>query len=534
MNEPKIIGKPNCLLGEGIFWDDIAGKIRQFDINSSELITITPNDGTYTVETLPQKGTCMAEFADGSFLYGMEDGVYDSRFARICLKEPITGARFNDGKAGPDGLFYLGTIERGGNAVLYRLEGGKLTRMVENARVSNGLDFSADGKTVYYIDTPTRKIEAFDFPSFTNRRTVFAFDDNIVGNPDGMCMDADGMLWTALWGGHAVVQIDPKKGKLLQKIELPASYISCPTFVGKDLSLLAVTSAKHDKELSEEPNAGSTFLLDVGVKGRKPCLLDKDKVLARRVALVTGAGTGIGSVIATELAKAGYDVAIHCSNSVNGANATAEKVRTLGRRAAVIRADLSSYEGTGLLFDEFSKKFDRLDLFVNNAGITEKSAFLETDEALFDRVMNVDFKGAYFCMQRAARLMANNGIHGSIVLISSNNARAHFADVSVYGAVKAGIQKAAEHMAVELAKYRIRVNIVAPGWTDTGSARLDAKETTYYKVPLGRWATPAEIAHAVLYLSDDMADSITGSTIVIDGGALMVSDKASRYGFYHD
>ncbi len=532
MNNYKIIGKENCKLGEGPYWDAFAGNMRQFDIQNSEWITIDIESGEYSVEKLEQMGCCTAQCRDGSYLVAMEDGIYTERMARIALKDADTGARFNDGKAGPDGLFYAGTIERGGGAVLYRLREGKLEKMVENVRISNGIDFSLDGKTVYYCDTPTRRIDAFDFPSFENRRTVFAFDDTVVGNPDGMCLDAEGMLWIALWGGHGVVRVSPESGEIISRIELPSPYTSCPVFVGDDLSRLAVTSAMHDADLDKEPHAGSTFLLDVGVKGRAPFLLDKEKALPRKAAIVTGAGTGIGSTIAIEAAKAGYDVAVHCHSSTTGADRVADIIRrTTGRRAEVISADISKMEGVKKLFAEFSAHFDRLDMFVNNAGVTRKSFFLETDEELFDLICDVDFKGAYFCMQYAARIMVEKKIHGSIVLISSNNAKAHFAEVSVYGAVKAAATKAAEHMAVELAKHRIRVNTVAPGWTDTGASRLDAKESTYYKVPLGRWATTKEIAKAVLYLSGEHADSITGSTLVIDGGALMVSDKAERYGF---
>ena len=109
-----------------------------------------------------------------------------------------------------------------------------------------------------------------------------------------------------------------------------------------------------------------------------------------KTAIVTGAGTGIGKVIAYELAKAGYDVAVHCNGSTDGANEVAEQIRTdFGRRAVVIQSNLAQLSGVDKLFDEFNKHFDRLDLFVNNAGVTKKSKFLETEEEMFDLIVNV-------------------------------------------------------------------------------------------------------------------------------------------------
>ena len=251
----------------------------------------------------------------------------------------------------------------------------------------------------------------------------------------------------------------------------------------------------------------------------------------RKTAFVTGGGTGIGKGIAVSLAKSGYDVAISYRGSEEGANDTLERIRHFGRKAVAIRADVSKKSDIDSMFSEFANHFERLDLFVNNAGITLKSSFIETSEEIFDAVCSVDFKGAFFCMQNAAKFMIDKNIKGSIVLISSNNAKAHFADVSVYGSVKAAAQKMAEHAAIELAKYGIRVNTVAPGWTDTGASRLDDKESTYYKIPLKKWASVDEVADAVKYLASHSARSVTGVTLTVDNGALLVSDKRERYGY---
>lgn len=250
-----------------------------------------------------------------------------------------------------------------------------------------------------------------------------------------------------------------------------------------------------------------------------------------KTAFVTGGGTGIGKGIAIWLAKCGYDVVISYYGSGTGAEDTVNTIRQFGKKTAAIRANVGDVKEIRAMFCEYRKQFERLDLFVNNAGITKKACFLETEEKLFDEICSVDYKGAFFCIQEAAKIMIEKKTGGSIVLISSNNAAAHFADVSVYGSAKAAAKKMAEHAAIELAKYGIRVNCVAPGWTDIGAARLGDKEETYYKIPLQKWTTTEEVAKTVEFLASEGASSITGTTIVLDNGALLVSDKRERYGY---
>ena len=250
-----------------------------------------------------------------------------------------------------------------------------------------------------------------------------------------------------------------------------------------------------------------------------------------KVAFITGGASGIGRTLSLTFAKNGYDVAFSYCGSEQGAKEVTSLIENCGKKALAIKANLSNYKDIIKMFEEFEKHFNRLDVFINNAGITEKSPFLETTEEQFDKMCDVDFKGAYFCSQNAAKFMIENNTEGNIIMISSNNAYAHFADVSVYGSVKAAMTKMAEHIAIELAKYKIRVNTIAPGWTDTGAARLGNKEETYYKIPLCKWVDSEEIAETALYLSSPAAKSITGATIVMDNGALLVSDKRERYGF---
>ena len=242
------------------------------------------------------------------------------------------------------------------------------------------------------------------------------------------------------------------------------------------------------------------------------------------VAFVTGGGTGIGQGIATEFAKAGYDVAFSYCGSVEGAKKTEAEIRNYGVESFSVKADVSKTEDIEKMFAEVVNKFSRLDVFVNNAGITEKSDFLHTSPELFDRICSVDYKGAFFCIQNAAKVMIDKGIKGSIILISSNNAIAHFADVAVYASAKAAAEKMSR-------QYGIRVNTIEPGWTETGASRLDNKEDTYYKIPLKKWATVEEIGKTAVFLASDAAASITGTSILMDNGACLVSDKRERYGF---
>ena len=248
----------------------------------------------------------------------------------------------------------------------------------------------------------------------------------------------------------------------------------------------------------------------------------------KKTALITGAGMGIGRSIALELAKNGYDVAIHCNNSRQTADETAAEARSYRVRAEVFCADLSTQSGVNALFDGFMEQFGRLDLLVANAGVTKTGSIFEFSEAEFDLVSSVDLKGSYFCIQRAAQIMKPQK-RGNIVIISSNNAHMQTPNASAYASIKAGLSHLAKHAAAELAHAGIRVNTISPGWTDTGSSRMCAPETTYYKIPMKRWVQPIEIAKAVLFFDSDFAASITGAELVMDGGASLMSDLAERY-----
>lgn len=252
--------------------------------------------------------------------------------------------------------------------------------------------------------------------------------------------------------------------------------------------------------------------------------------MQRKKAIVTGAGTGIGQGIAIALGKAGYDVAVHYNSSAQGAEETCRCLRELGVNAYPIQADLSKKEGVDTLFCQALDKLGELDLYVNNSGITRKSDFVETTEAFFDEMVNVDLKSAYFCVQAAAKAMIARKKQGSIVIITSNNGLQQRPNLSVYGTLKAALIKLTRHAAMELAKYGIRVNAVAPGWTATPRTLEQDQEKTYSTIPLKRWCQPEEIGQMALFYASEAAASVTGNCLVADGGAMLQCDAPEYYG----
>ena len=250
--------------------------------------------------------------------------------------------------------------------------------------------------------------------------------------------------------------------------------------------------------------------------------------MSRKIALVTGAGRGIGKGIALQLAKNGYDVGIHYSTTADGALDTQKQARELGARAELFHADIRNVDEIHAMFDEFFKVYDHIDLMVNNSGITRFQPFLEATPEMFDTVIGTDLRGTYFCAQAAARNMVEKGVKGVIINISSNHALGCWPNATFYAAAKAGLDKAGKNMAMELAPYGIRVVTIAPGYTQLPERNwfptpeaLKFRDELFSRIPGGRFAQPWEIGDAVVFLASDSAGYITGTTLNIDGGSLL-------------
>ena len=247
----------------------------------------------------------------------------------------------------------------------------------------------------------------------------------------------------------------------------------------------------------------------------------------KKYALVTGGGRGIGKGIALRLGKEGYNVAITYRNSKEGALEVKKMLAEMGSDSEIFCADMSILEQVNASFDEYEKRYPYLDLLVNNAGVTMASPFLETTPELFDTVINTDLRGVFFMAQRAAKYMIKQSCEGCIINISSNQGGSVFSQHSVYGSVKSALTKLTKHMAMELSRYNIRVNSIAPGmvdvnWTATrpvNPERQKRRAKHEALMPLGSYAVPEQIAGIAVFLASDDAIYITGEEIVADGGA---------------
>ena len=246
--------------------------------------------------------------------------------------------------------------------------------------------------------------------------------------------------------------------------------------------------------------------------------------LEGRAALVTGAQQGIGRAAALALARAGADVAVNYLDDQAAAEKTAVEIRGVGRRAVVIRGDVSRAADVQAMLGGVTRDLGAPDILVNNAGVYPRSAFLDLAEQEWDAVLGVNLKGTFLCAQAAARAMVAAGRKGSIINLASQAIRGAPLGVH-YTASKGGVVAMTRAMALALAPHGIRVNAVAPGLTDTAQPRYEHSEATMAElsraVPLGKMATPDDIAEVIVFLASEAARHITGQTVHANGGSYM-------------
>lgn len=246
-------------------------------------------------------------------------------------------------------------------------------------------------------------------------------------------------------------------------------------------------------------------------------------MLNGKVAIITGAGRGIGKAIAVKFAKSGYNVVINYRSSLSQVEELLTEINDFGGVAAAVCADISKEDEAKKLIDETIRQYGRIDVLVNNAGITKDNLMMRMSQEEFDSVINVNLKGSFLCMKYASSIMLKQR-SGKIINISSVvGVSGNIGQVN-YAASKAGIIGMTKAAAKELASRGITVNAVAPGFieSDMTDALPDkVKETMLANIPLKRYGKVEEIANAVHFLASNEADYITGQVLIVDGGMAM-------------
>ncbi|MCZ8514520.1 SMP-30/gluconolactonase/LRE family protein [Paenibacillus filicis] len=279
----ELVWDGKATLGEGPVWDARSGMLLWVDIYGKRVHWLEIVSGAHRSLQLDQMIGAAVLRQSGGLMLALEHGFHALDPETGALepwhdpepKQP--GNRFNDGKCDPAGRFFAGTMDRKEETpkgALYCLEkDGTVRKALEGVTVSNGLGWSPDGLTMYYIDSPTKRVFAFDYdPSsgeLSNRRTVVIIPEG-GGFPDGMAVDEEGLLWVAQWDGWQVSRWDPLTGEQVGSIPVPAARVTSVAFGGPDLDELYITTARiglGEEDLSKQPQAGGVFRCKPGVKG---------------------------------------------------------------------------------------------------------------------------------------------------------------------------------------------------------------------------------------------------------------------------
>lgn len=276
MTAYEVAVRAEAALGEGPTWDPATGRLLWLDILGMRIHTYDPSSGARTIRTAPQHVGAAKPRAGGGLVLNLRDGVGlldpDDSF-RWLHHEPVAGRRANDAAVAPDGSLWAGTMrydEAAGGGTLSRITGdGRVTTVLPDVTVSNGTGWSPDGRRMYYIDTPTRRVDVFDHDAegVRDRRPLVEIEEG-AGFPDGLTVDAEGCVWVALWDGGAVRRYTPD-GELDRVITLPTPRTTACAFGGAGLTDLYVTTARTGLS-SPHPLAGSLLIIPNAGQGLPP------------------------------------------------------------------------------------------------------------------------------------------------------------------------------------------------------------------------------------------------------------------------
>jgi sugar lactone lactonase YvrE len=280
---PELVLDAKAQLGEGPSWDAASRTLYWINIYAGEIRAYSPETGSDRVIPVGEPVGCLAPTKAGGLVIASQSGISlldPATGQRKLLAHPeagMPGNRFNDGKCDPAGRFLAGTMdnaEKEASGSLYSLSpDGTLKTLLTGVRISNGLAWSPDHATLYYIDTPTRAVMAYQYDLAIGnisqpRKAIYVPEE--LGWPDGMTSDMDGHLWIAMWGGSALTKWDPASGRLLQTFPIPALNVTSCAFGGEGLTDLYITSARKgmsDGQLVQYPLTGAVFRLRTDVKG---------------------------------------------------------------------------------------------------------------------------------------------------------------------------------------------------------------------------------------------------------------------------
>jgi len=248
-------------------------------------------------------------------------------------------------------------------------------------------------------------------------------------------------------------------------------------------------------------------------------------LLQDKIALVTGSSAGIGAAITRSFAAHGADVVVNYRSDADGAERTADAVRKLGRRALVVRADVSDADNVRDLFDRIKSEMGRLDILVNNAAAKTKKPFDATDERDWDRVLDTNLKSVFLCCSKAIALMPTDG---SILNISSIHACKTTWNFSAYAASKGGMESLTRALAIELGERGIRVNALRLGWIAVEREPFGPDDPSYeavcQRMPLRRVGHVDDVCPTAVHLCSQNAGFVTGQVVAIDGGAEVIQN----------
>ena len=244
-----------------------------------------------------------------------------------------------------------------------------------------------------------------------------------------------------------------------------------------------------------------------------------------QVAIITGAQQGIGKAIAVKLASEGADIVVNWLDDKEKASEVADLVKSQGRKVVMFKGDIGRNDQARNLVSVTMDAFGKIDVLVNNAGIYPRIPFFDITEKDWNKIIQTNLKGAFFCSQMVAKKMREFGTGGNIINISSQAISGLAKEGSVYSISKTALIGLTKTLAMELAPHRIRVNAIAPGLTDTDQPRLGLTETEISdranNSPLGRIVHPAEVAELAAFLASKKAAMITGQTHHINSGAYL-------------